>query len=122
MSAVLEQNSMHSAARAIAPVVVVGTGPVGIHFAGIQNPLQLPLGHHVVQHHNCAIVAIDLPGCRVRDQLGNWQPYSRLVLATGSATPLISPPSTPTSVSHLPAFPVTTATRTRPGVTSSWAT
>ncbi|MFZ0469072.1 MAG: hypothetical protein WAL92_09145, partial [Thiogranum sp.] len=151
---------MHNAARATAPVVVVGTGPVGIHsaaellkrkpatpiliygnepwepnnrvrlaglltgeldFAGIQNPLQLPLGHQVVQHHNCAIVAIDLPGRRVRDQLGNWRPYSRLVLATGSAAPLISPPSIPTSVSRLSAFPVTTATRTRPGATSSWA-
>jgi nitrite reductase (NADH) large subunit len=124
MSAVLEEYSMHNTARATAPVVVVGTGPVGIHFvaellkrkpatpiviygnepwepynrvrlaglltgelnfAGIQNPLQLPRGHHVVQHHNCAIVAIDRRGHRVRDQLGNWQPYSRLVLATGSA-------------------------------------
>jgi len=35
MSAVLEENSMHNAARATAPVVVVGTGPVGIHFTAI---------------------------------------------------------------------------------------
>ena len=30
MSAVLAENSMHNATRATAPVVVVGTGPVGI--------------------------------------------------------------------------------------------
>jgi nitrite reductase (NADH) large subunit len=38
----------------------------------------------VVQRHNCEVAAIDRDRCLVRDRFGNSQPYSRLVLATGS--------------------------------------
>ena len=55
-----------------------------VNFAGIQNPLRLPLRHRVEQRHNCEIVGIDREHCLVHDQFGHSQPYSRLVLATGS--------------------------------------
>lgn len=55
-----------------------------VDFAGIQNPLRLPPQHRVVQRHNCEIVAIDRDLQLVRDRQGNTQPYSHLVLATGS--------------------------------------
>ncbi len=123
MSAVLEQNSYPADAPATPPIVVIGTGPVGIRFveellqrnpdvpiviygnepwepynrvrlAGlltgeldfgdIQTPLRLQERHRVIQHHNREIIAIDRANRMVRDRLGNWQPYSKLVLATGS--------------------------------------
>jgi NAD(P)H-nitrite reductase large subunit len=55
-----------------------------VDFAGIQNPLRLPLRHRVVQRHNCEIVSIDRERRLVYDHLGNSQSYSHLVLATGS--------------------------------------
>lgn len=55
-----------------------------IDFDGIQNPLRLPARHRVEQRHNCEIVAVDRQRRLVRDHLGNLQPFSRLVLATGS--------------------------------------
>jgi len=55
-----------------------------VDFAGIQNPLRLPPQHRVVQRHNCEIVAIDRQRRLVLDRHGNRQPYSHLVLATGS--------------------------------------
>ena len=41
MSAVLEENSCHDDAQMTAPVVVIGTGPVGIRFVE-----ELPLRNH----------------------------------------------------------------------------
>lgn len=106
------------------PVVVIGTGPVGIrvveellqrdprtpvviygnepwepynrvrlssllsgelNLSGIQNPVKLPAAHRVVQHHDCAIVAIDRKRRTVTDRFGVCQPWSRLILATGSS-------------------------------------
>lgn len=105
------------------PVVIVGTGPVGIRVAeellkrdsaraivlygdepwepyqrvqltallmgeigwgAIGNRLPLSTGHRVVQHHHCAIVAIDRERHCVYDDRGREQPYSKLILATGS--------------------------------------
>lgn len=105
------------------PVVIVGTGPVGMRVAAellkrdprraivlygdepwepyqrvqlsallmgeigwgaIDNRLPLPDGHRVVQHHHCAVLAIDRAGRCVRDAHGRRQPYAKLVLATGS--------------------------------------
>lgn len=123
MSAVLEENSFYHNTHAPAPVVVVGTGPVGIRFvvelltrdphsrvviygnepwepynrvrlsglltgeldlSSIHNPLKLNTHHNVLQHHNCEIVAIDRENKQVIDRHGNVQPYSQLILATGS--------------------------------------
>ncbi len=123
MSAVLEENIEQSDTVPLAPVVVVGTGPVGIRFveellqrtpatpvfiygnepwepynrvrltglltgeltfAGIQNRLKLATNNHVIQHHNCGIVAIDRARRLVVDELGRSQTYGQLVLATGS--------------------------------------
>ncbi|VAW82045.1 Nitrite reductase [NAD(P)H] large subunit [hydrothermal vent metagenome] len=124
MSAVIEEDNQYTGAQAALPVVVVGTGPVGIHFVeallqrspatpvvvfgdepwepynrvklagvmtgeetvtGIQNRLKLKTNHHVVQHHNCEIVAIDRENKQVIDRHGHSQAYSQLVLATGSS-------------------------------------
>jgi nitrite reductase (NADH) large subunit len=113
------------------PVVIVGTGPVGIRVAeellkrdpacaivlygdepwepyqrvqlsallmgeigwgAIDNRLPLPTGHRVLQHHHCAVVAIDRARRCVRDERGREQQYAKLVLATGSRP-------------HLPAIP-----------------
>lgn len=106
------------------PIIVVGTGPVGIACAqrllnrdptcpiilygdepwgpydrvrltsllagetGVEqlaNPLQTTRAAKVVSHFNCPVTEIDRAGQRVRDQLGRWQHYSRLVLAVGSS-------------------------------------
>jgi len=113
------------------PVVIVGTGPVGIRVAeellqrdpacaivlygdepwepyqrvqlsallmgeigwgAIDNRLPLPTGHRVLQHHHCAVTAIDRARRCVRDERGREQQYAKLVLATGSRP-------------HLPAIP-----------------
>jgi len=110
-------------ATAGTPVVIVGTGPVGIRAAeellrrdperpivlygdepwepyqrvqlsallmgeidwgAIDNRLRLTSGHRVLQHHHCAVVAIDRARRVVRDELGREQRYSTLLLATGS--------------------------------------
>jgi len=57
-------------------------GEVGLHAIG--NPPALPAGHRVVQRHHCRVLAVDRDGRRVRDAAGRWQPYARLILATGS--------------------------------------
>lgn len=113
------------------PVVIVGTGPVGIRTAqellrrnprqaivlyggepwepynrvrlssvltgearleGIANPLRLEDSARVVQRHNCPVLRIDRARQRVVDALGFEQPYSALILATGSSP-------------HVPALP-----------------
>lgn len=105
------------------PVVIVGTGPVGIRVAeellkrdparalvlygdepwepyqrvqlsalllgeigwgAIDNRLPLPADHRVVQHHNCAVLAIDRVRHCVHDARGHCQPYAKLILTTGS--------------------------------------
>ncbi|WP_455206310.1 FAD-dependent oxidoreductase, partial [Kaarinaea lacus] len=123
-TAVLQDND-YPAEQGVAkkPVVVVGTGPVGIRIAqellryapglplvqygaepwmpynrvklssllagdittiDIQNELRTSREHHVVQHHNCAIHAIDRENSCVIDAHGQRQYYSKLVLAIGS--------------------------------------
>lgn len=57
-------------------------GEVG--FNAIQNALRVPAGSPVLQHHNCAVVAIDPTRRVLTDSLGRTQAYSRLVLAVGS--------------------------------------
>jgi nitrite reductase (NADH) large subunit len=52
--------------------------------SAIDNRLWLPAAHCVVQHHCCAVVAIDRVRRRVRNELGREQRYAKLVLATGS--------------------------------------
>lgn len=113
------------------PIVVVGSGPVGVRtvqellrrdphcaivlygdepwepynrvrlssflsgaddLAALRNALTLPLGSRVVQHHHCAVTAIDREAAMVSDALGRVQPYQRLILATGSRA-------------HIPAIP-----------------
>ncbi|HJX58170.1 MAG TPA: FAD-dependent oxidoreductase, partial [Thiobacillus sp.] len=105
------------------PVVIVGTGPVGIRVAeellkreparaivlygdepwepyqrvqlsallmgeigwgAIDNRLPLPAGHRVLQHHHCAVLAIDRENHCVRDARGRTQSYAKLILTTGS--------------------------------------
>lgn len=105
------------------PVIVVGTGPVGIHLAhellkcmpdqdlvvygdepwvpynrvrlssllagevdsaDLENTLSLPQNTKVVQHLSRAVVAVDRQDKTITDALGQTQPYSTLVLATGS--------------------------------------
>jgi nitrite reductase (NADH) large subunit len=109
------------------PVVVVGTGPVGVRvaqelarrapglqvvvygnepvlpynrvrlssllagemgFAALLAGQHLPPGPAVSVRLNCAVTAIDRKRRAVRDAAGRWQPYSKLILATGSR-PLI---------------------------------
>lgn len=55
-------------------------------------PLSLPGCGRVAQHYNCPIVAIDRARRVATDALGRYQPYSSLVLATGSRP-------------HIPAIP-----------------
>lgn len=57
-------------------------GEVGLH--GIDNKPVLPRTHRVVQRHHCRVLGIDRENRRVRDAADRWQPYSRLILATGS--------------------------------------
>jgi len=123
MSAVLSKTDMHFSDELSAPVVVIGTGPVGICFVeellnqnssmpviiygnepwepynrvrlaglltgelgldGIGNVLKLSNNNKVVQHHNCEITKIDYINKKVYDRYGKCQPYSKLVIATGS--------------------------------------
>jgi nitrite reductase (NADH) large subunit len=125
---------MFAAARKIAPVpadeapvVVVGTGPVGtrvaqevarlapgrplvvygnepalpynrvrlssllageLQWSALVQGQELPAGNAAVARLNCGVVAIDRVQRTVRDAAGREQPYSKLVLATGSQ-PLI---------------------------------
>jgi nitrite reductase (NADH) large subunit len=111
----------------VAPVVVVGTGPVGtrvaqevarlapgmplvvygnepalpynrvrlssllageLQWSALLQGQELPAGSAVVTRLNCGIVAIDRVERTVRDAAGRVQPYSKLILATGSQ-PLI---------------------------------
>lgn len=46
--------------------------------------LRLPQTPYHATRLGCAVIAIDRGTQRVRDAFGAWQPYSRLVLATGS--------------------------------------
>jgi len=55
-----------------------------IGWGAIDNRLPLPPAHRVVQHHHCAVVAIDRARHRVRDEHGREQGYAKLILATGS--------------------------------------
>jgi len=50
----------------------------------IINKPSLPREHRVIQHYHCRVLAIDRENRRVRDAADRWQPYSRLILATGS--------------------------------------
>ncbi len=107
----------------VAPIVVVGTGPVGIRVVqallrrepdaavviygdepwepynrvrlslllsgeikeeNISNKPVIPATARVVQHHNCAVLAIDRNERRIIDVAGRHQSYSTLILATGS--------------------------------------
>jgi nitrite reductase (NADH) large subunit len=58
-------------------------GEVGLQ--AIRNKPALPPGHRVVQRHHCRVLGIDRERRCVRDAAGRWQPYSRLILATGSS-------------------------------------
>ena len=134
MHAIVEQISASGAQEVEAdPIVVVGTGPVGIRvvqallrrdpdasiiiygdepwepynrvrlsllLAGdikeddISNKPDLPAAARVVQHHNCAVLAIDRTKRLIIDVAGRQQAYSTLILATGSRP-------------HIPAIPGT---------------
>ena len=65
-----------------------------IAWEGIHNPLQLPPGSQVTQHHNCAVRAIDRETRTIIDAQGRRQPYAKLILATGAQP-------------HIPAIPGT---------------
>ncbi len=56
-----------------------------LNLAELNNSLQVPKNGHVIQHINCAIVAIDPDNKTVTDAYGIKQVYSQLVLATGSS-------------------------------------
>lgn len=53
-------------------------------WAALTQGLALPEGPLVEARLHCAVVEIDRAGRRVLDAQGRWQPYSDLVLATGS--------------------------------------
>lgn len=57
-------------------------GEIGLH--GIDNKPVLPHTHFVVQRHHCRVLSIDREHRYVRDAADRFQPYSRLILATGS--------------------------------------
>ncbi len=133
MHAIVEQLSVNEQQDQVAPIVVVGTGPVGIRavqallrrnsetsviiygdepwepynrvrlsllLAGdikeddISNRPELPASARVVQHHNCAVLAIDRAEHRIIDAAGRHQAYSTLILATGSRPHIPSIPGT----------------------------
>lgn len=50
----------------------------------LENKLHLPGIHHVYQRYNCPVVAINRHERSVVDSSGRVQPYSKLILATGS--------------------------------------
>ncbi len=54
------------------------------HWGAMGNCLEIPDDANVVQHHNCAIVAIDRMAGTVTDITGQVRRYSKLVLAVGS--------------------------------------
>ena len=58
----------------------------------IVNTLEIPRESDIVQHHNCAIVAIDREAKTVTDITGQVRPYAKLILAVGSRP-------------HIPAIP-----------------
>lgn len=60
--------------------------------AAIANDLVLTADHNVVKRFNCRVVGIDRIERQVRDETGVIQPYSHLILATGSRP-------------HIPAIP-----------------
>jgi len=124
MHAIVEQISVgEQQQEQVAPIVVVGTGPVGIRIVqallrrdpktslviygdepwepynrvrlslllagdikedAISNKPELPAAASVVQHHNCAVLAIDRKKRLIIDVTGRYQAYSTLILATGS--------------------------------------
>ena len=55
-----------------------------IGWAAIAQDLKLPNGHRVIQRYHCAVSRIDRDARVVHDAHGRAQPYSHLVLATGS--------------------------------------
>jgi len=55
-----------------------------IGWGAIDNSLSLPASHRVMQHHHCPVVSIDRARHVIRDEHGREQPYSKLILATGS--------------------------------------
>ncbi len=57
-------------------------GEVGLH--AIHNQPRLPRAHQVVQRHHCRVLSVDRESRCVRDAADRLQPYSRLILATGS--------------------------------------
>ena len=116
-----------------APIVVVGTGPVGIRVVqallrrnpatpviiygdepwepynrvqlssllsgditedDINNQPEFPATARVVQHQNCAVLGIDRIKRRIIDSAGRHQPYSTLILATGSRPHIPNIPGT----------------------------
>ena len=120
----IAKNFIQTVQTKTAPVVIVGTGPVGIRMADellsndsdanivmygnepwepynrvgltsflageisfddIKNPVKAEKITNLVQHHNCAVVRIDRKNKMVVDSEGNCQPYSKLILATGSS-------------------------------------
>ena len=58
----------------------------------IVNTLDIPKESDIVQHHNCAIVAVDRAARTVTDIIGQVHSYSKLILAVGSRP-------------HIPAIP-----------------
>lgn len=57
-------------------------GEIGLQ--AIHNKPSLPRTHRVIQRHHCRVLAIDREQRCVRDAADRLQPYSRLILATGS--------------------------------------
>ncbi|MEX0732180.1 MAG: FAD-dependent oxidoreductase [Aquisalimonadaceae bacterium] len=128
---VVERHDVDCGDAAREPIVVVGIGPVGIHFAqrvlnrdpacplilygdepwapydrvrltsllageagfdGLSNQLRTTRSARVISHLNCAVVKIDRQRSRVRDQLGRWRRYGKLVLAVGSSAAIPNVP------------------------------
>lgn len=67
-------------------VDLVGMLTGELNWADLGNLPPLPEHHRVVRHHNNRVREIDRQGRSVVDSFGRRQPYSSLVLATGSHT------------------------------------
>ena len=53
-----------------------------VDYEALSNPIEQHQA--LIQHLNCRIVKIDCNNRQVKDQFGEWHPYDKLILATGS--------------------------------------
>ena len=55
-----------------------------LDWTGLVQEQKIPAQDNIIQHHNCAVTDIRREERTVVDELGRVQPYSRLIIATGS--------------------------------------